>query len=174
MLHTEISGDIPDIIRNDEELYEENLVHYFQVLFFKAGNLTNPYHNLRHTLHVLWLCYKACRYYRDELTPRQMRILLIAALFHDFDHPGQPHPGEADPDRINIDIALDQRDLHIRINNDGPDVNQAISEAASMTGLGLRVTRERLQALYGKDQSLHIQARPEGGAEVAIRIPFRV
>ena len=31
MLHTEISGDIPDIIRNDEELYEENLVHYFQV-----------------------------------------------------------------------------------------------------------------------------------------------
>jgi len=75
---------------------------------------------------------------------------------------------------VNIDIALDQNTLHIRINNDGPDVNQAISEADSMTGLGLRVTRERLQALYGKDQSLHIQARPEGGAEVAIRIPFRV
>jgi hypothetical protein len=106
MLHTEISGDIPEIIGNDEELYEGDLVHYFQVLFFKAGNLTNPYHNLRHTLHVLWLCYKACRYYRDELMPRQMRTLLIAALFHDFDHPGQPHPGEADPDRINIDIAL--------------------------------------------------------------------
>ena len=75
---------------------------------------------------------------------------------------------------VNIDIALDQNTLHIRINNDGPDVNQAISEADSMTGLGLRVTRERLQALYGKHQSLHIQARPEGGAEVAIRIPFRV
>ena len=35
-----------------------------------------------------------------------MRILLIAALFHDFDHPGHPHPGEEDPDRINIEIAI--------------------------------------------------------------------
>jgi len=27
-------------------------------------------------------------------------------LFHDFDHPGHPHPGENDPDRINIQIAV--------------------------------------------------------------------
>jgi hypothetical protein len=39
-------------------------------------------------------------------TPRQMRNLLIAALFHDFDHPGHPHPSEGDPDRINIPIAI--------------------------------------------------------------------
>jgi hypothetical protein len=26
-----------------------------------------------------------------------MRNLLIAALFHDFDHPGHPHPSENDP-----------------------------------------------------------------------------
>jgi hypothetical protein len=35
-----------------------------------------------------------------------MRNLLIATLFHDFDHPGHPHPGENDPDRINIPIAI--------------------------------------------------------------------
>jgi hypothetical protein len=35
-----------------------------------------------------------------------MRNLLIAALFHDFDHPGHPHPSEGDPDRINIPIAI--------------------------------------------------------------------
>src|SRR5947207_6539635 len=57
-------------------------------------------------LHVLWLCHQACRYYQNRLTPRQMRNLLIAALFHDFDHPGHPHPGENDPDRINIPIAI--------------------------------------------------------------------
>ena len=57
-------------------------------------------------LHVLWLCHKACRYYQNRLTPRQMRNLLITALFHDFDHPGHPHPGEDDPDRVNIQIAL--------------------------------------------------------------------
>jgi hypothetical protein len=56
--------------------------------------------------HVLWLCYKACRYYSDKLPPRQMRILLIAALFHDFDHTGRPYPGENDPDGINIEIAI--------------------------------------------------------------------
>jgi len=102
----DVSGDIPEIIGNEGGLYEGNLNLYFRVLFFKAHNLNNPYHNFRHMLHVLWLCYKACRYYRDKLTPRQMRILLIGALFHDFDHPGHPHPGEEDPDRINIEIAI--------------------------------------------------------------------
>jgi len=57
-------------------------------------------------LHMLWLCHQACRYYQNRLTPSQMRDLLIAALFHDFDHPGHPHPGETDPDRINIPIAI--------------------------------------------------------------------
>jgi hypothetical protein len=106
MLASEVTGDLPGIIGNDERLYEGDLTFYFRVLFFQSGNLSNPYHNLRHTLHVLWLCQKACRYYRSELSPRQMRNLLIAALFHDFDHPGHPHPGEDDPDRINIPIAI--------------------------------------------------------------------
>jgi 3'5'-cyclic nucleotide phosphodiesterase len=102
----QISGDLPSIIGNDEGLYEGDLVYYFRVLFFRANNLNNPYHNFRHMTHVTWLCYQACRYYRKELTPRQMRGLLIGALFHDFDHPGRPHPGENDPDRINIPIAI--------------------------------------------------------------------
>src|SRR5215470_15394923 len=40
------------------------------------------------------------------MPPRQMRTLLIAALFHDFDHTGRPHRGEEDPDGINIAIAI--------------------------------------------------------------------
>src|SRR5271168_1526660 len=67
------------------------------ILFYNSSNLNNPYHNFRHTLlHVLWLCEKACRYYQKTLAPRQMRNLLIAALFHDFDHPGHPHPATLD------------------------------------------------------------------------------
>ena len=99
----EISGDLPKIIGNEENLYEGNLIYYFQVLFFRANNLYNPYHNFRHMSHVLWLCYKACQYYSHELQPRQMRVLLIAALFHDFDHTGRPHRGDED---INIEIAI--------------------------------------------------------------------
>ena len=106
MPHIEVAGDLPSIVGNDEHLYEGDLVYYLRVLFFNADNLTNPYHNFRHMTHVTWLCYQACRYYKKKLTPRQMRGLLIAALFHDFDHPGHPHQGEKDPDRINIPIAI--------------------------------------------------------------------
>ena len=110
---SKVTGDLPRIIANEERLYEGELTLYFRILFFKSRNLHNPYHNFRHMLHVLWLCHKACRYYRNKLTPRQMRDLLIAALFHDFDHPGHPHPGEDDPDRINILIAIAGLRRHI-------------------------------------------------------------
>ncbi len=106
MLVSEVTGDLPKIVGNEEHLYEGDLTFYFRTLFFRSRNLHNPYHNFRHMLHVLWLCHKACRYYQNQLTPRQIRNLLIAALFHDFDHPGHPHPGEDDPDRINIQIAI--------------------------------------------------------------------
>jgi two-component system, LytTR family, sensor kinase len=74
---------------------------------------------------------------------------------------------------VRVDITTDQRSLHIRISNDGPKLHGKAAPSASASGLGLRATRERLQTLYERDQALHIQARPEGGAEVSIRIPFR-
>jgi len=108
-------GDIPEIIGNDRGLYEGDLAGYFRVLIFHATNLTRPYHNLRHMLHVTWLCYQAAEFYRDRLTPRQIRNLLIAALFHDFDHPGHPHPGADDPDGINIRRAIAALRRHIAL-----------------------------------------------------------
>jgi hypothetical protein len=103
--HHRITGDIPQIIANEEGLYEGDLISYFQVLFFESCNLRNPYHNLRHILHVTWLCYQAAGFYRHELGARKIRNLLIAALFHDFDHPGHCRPGK-DSDRLNIEIAI--------------------------------------------------------------------
>ena len=81
-------GTIPVMIRNDEKVYLGDLRKYFSIVFINAQNLHNPYHNFRHMLHVTWLCYLACKYYADKLSPREMRNLLIAALFHDFDHSG--------------------------------------------------------------------------------------
>lgn len=81
-------GNLPVIIRNSEKLYEGNLVSYFRAIFNNAQNLRHPYHNFRHMFHVVWLCYSACRFYRNALNKRQMRNLLIAAMFHDFDHSG--------------------------------------------------------------------------------------
>jgi hypothetical protein len=113
MLGREITGDVPAIIANHAGLYKGNLIPYFRTIFFTATNLENPYHNFRHMLHVTWLCHQACQYYRAELTPLEMRELLIAALFHDFDHPGHPHLGEPDPDRINIEIAIGGLRKHV-------------------------------------------------------------
>jgi len=82
------SGMIPQMIRNEDNLYDGNLKKYFSIVFMNAQNLFNPYHNFRHMLHVSWLCYQACSYYKGKLSPREMRNLLIAALFHDYDHCG--------------------------------------------------------------------------------------
>ncbi|MDE1874587.1 MAG: hypothetical protein KGI79_00085 [Patescibacteria group bacterium] len=93
---------IPDVIYNRENIYEGDLVHYFRAVFEYARNLSLPYHNFRHMLHVTRLCYGACKFYgMHELHPRERRNLLIAALFHDFDHTGR-----AGPDRINIAQAI--------------------------------------------------------------------
>ncbi len=90
MTESQVAGNLPQIIRNDDDLYEGNLVYYFVAIFNKAKNLKHPYHNFRHMFHVLWLCYQACAYYisKGMMTKREARNLLVAAMFHDFDHSG--------------------------------------------------------------------------------------
>lgn len=89
------------IILNPSKHYDGDLKHYFQVVFEKARNLSNPYHNFRHIFHVTYLCYLAIIYYGDKITSREARALLIAAMFHDFNH-----PGKTGNDDLNIEFAL--------------------------------------------------------------------
>ncbi|MBS0636175.1 MAG: hypothetical protein JSS12_01580 [Verrucomicrobia bacterium] len=96
-----VRGNIPEIIRNDDNLYEGNLRHYFKILFYHARNIHKPYHNFRHMMHVLWLAYDAAGYYKNRLTKKEIRNLLIAAMFHDFDHPGM-----IGYDDCNVEIAI--------------------------------------------------------------------
>lgn len=102
------TGSIPSIVSNTLGLYLGNLVYYYQTLFKEAKNLELPYHNLGHIGNVLFLCHDACMYYLDQrvgknflLNERQMRNLLIAAIFHDFDH-----TGEGNDDWKNIRFAI--------------------------------------------------------------------
>ncbi len=106
-------GSIPEIIRNDKQLYRGDLRAYFKIIFNNAKNLQYPYHNFRHMFHVLYLCYQACGFYQDKhfpnnLSKKEMRNLLIAALFHDFDH-----SGKMGNDDLNIVIALRGLDKYI-------------------------------------------------------------
>lgn len=102
MFQQHCTGDIADIANNVDGVYEGNLRYYFKIII-EAPNIHNGYHGLRHMLHVTWVCYKACIYYGklNQMTPQQMRNLLIAALFHDYDH-----TGEAGDDSVNIKRAI--------------------------------------------------------------------
>lgn len=104
----QVKGTIPEIISNARGLYEGDLKDYFRVIFYQTQNLRNPYHNLRHTLHVTWLCHEACIFYQDTLHPRHMRDLLIAAMFHDFNH-----PGFLGDDDLNIERAIRALNKHL-------------------------------------------------------------
>ena len=63
--------------------------------------------------------------------------------------------------------------LDLRVSDNGPGLMDCLN-ALPKPGLGLRTTRERLIALYGKEQSLEVQNAAGGGVEVHIRIPFRI
>lgn len=86
---------ISDIVANRSglQVYSGDLIHYFQKLFFESSNLHAPYHNFRHTMHVLCRVHEACAYYSLDagtygISLANARDLHIAAIFHDFNHSG--------------------------------------------------------------------------------------
>jgi len=101
-----VQGSLPEIVQNKKNLYEGDLTRYFCSAFYYARNMNNPYHNFRHMFHVVWLCYQAGIFY--SLAPRPFRNLLIAAIFHDFDHTGL-----MGNDDVNIALAIRGLEKHI-------------------------------------------------------------
>jgi signal transduction histidine kinase len=74
---------------------------------------------------------------------------------------------------ITISARLVEGHLQIRVADDGVGLPPDWSMESS-SGLGLRVTRERLEGLYGRaGDRFVISRRPGGGTEVIIRIPFQ-
>jgi len=114
------TGSIADIANNVDGLYEGDLRHYLKVVF-EAPNVHHGYHGFRHMTHVTYVCYLACLYYQGKLTPRQMRNLLIAALFHDYDH-----TGIKGPDAVNIARAIAGLRKHI-LPEDVPYLDEIIA-----------------------------------------------
>ncbi len=102
------SASLLPMIQNPEEIYRGNLVYYFKTVFLNAKNLNHPYHNFRHSFHVPVLCYDACLYYPAELTHAGKRGLLIAGMFHDFDH-----SGKTGNDGAQIQRAVEGLERHI-------------------------------------------------------------
>jgi hypothetical protein len=136
----EVIGSIPRIVRNNGDFYEGDLSHYYQAVFNHARNLNNPYHNFRHMTHVLYLCHQACVFYKETMSPREMRNLLIAALFHDFNH-----SGKTGPDIVNIKRAIIGLKRHIAPTDEGEF--KSISALIALTEYPYKIPSEKLDCL---------------------------
>ena len=132
---------ISDIISNKAGLYEGDLIPYFRAIFNNARNLNNPYHNFRHIFHVLWLCYDGCMYYSQDnsykISRRKIRSLLIATMFHDFDHSGRT--GQDD-----LEIARALRGLEKHIADEDRPYLDEIKEMIIGTEFPHRVPADKL------------------------------
>lgn len=151
-------GSLPEILRNDENLYLGNLVYYFGVVWRQAQNLQKPYHNFRHMFHVLYMCYQACVFYADELSPREMRNLLIAAMFHDFDHSGM-----MGNDDLNIERAIRGLRKHL-LSEDQPE-SENIAGLIRATEYPYKVPSENLCGLLApilRDADMSRVSAPHG------------
>src|SRR6185503_2370241 len=73
--------------------------------------------------------------------------------------------------RIEIHARREGERLFLCVRDNGPRV----TENGQLTGegVGLRNTRERLEQLYGSDQSLTLRAAEDGGVIAEVIIPFR-
>ena len=97
--------DMMKMIKNANRRYAGNdLAHYYR-LVMKSPNAYAPYHNVRHMLHVFWEAYDAG--VQTGLDKQEMRILLIAALMHDYNH-----SGKKGDDQLNIERAIRGLDTH--------------------------------------------------------------
>lgn len=75
-----------------------------------------------------------------------------------------------DGGEIQISATAAGAELQLEVKDNGPGMSQP--DGPQRTGLGLKVTRERLEALYGQEQSMELVHPSEGGAAVRICIPL--
>jgi len=72
---------------------------------------------------------------------------------------------------IRISATRDGTDLHLEVRDNGPGFKE--SSRSPSRGVGLRITRERLETIYGQDQSVELLSLPEGGVAARVSIPLR-
>ncbi len=79
----------------------------------------------------------------------------------------------ARPGRVTVDVTTDAALLHVSVRDDGIGFDGAARAKSVTKGLGLGVTRRRLQALFGDAHQIATISSPAGGAIVSITLPVR-
>jgi two-component sensor histidine kinase len=74
--------------------------------------------------------------------------------------------------KIRITVNAQNGELQLKIEDNGPGLRSLSTLPAN--GFGLRITRERLESLYGQNQSLEVVSPPDGGVTIRVCIPLTV
>jgi two-component system, LytTR family, sensor kinase len=72
---------------------------------------------------------------------------------------------------IRIVSRKDHRFLHITVEDNGPGIERSVRNKRN-SGVGIRITRERLSHLFGSDYRFDFEKSTLGGLKVVIQIPF--
>src|SRR6202167_217733 len=72
--------------------------------------------------------------------------------------------------KIHISASRDNGDLHLEVRDNGPGLS--CPSDFSLRGVGLRITRERLETIYGQNQSVQLLTLPEGGVVARVSLPL--
>jgi signal transduction histidine kinase len=73
---------------------------------------------------------------------------------------------------IRITVTTQNAELQFKIEDNGPGFKGL--STVPMNGLGLRITRERLESLYGQNHSFEVVSPPNGGVTICVSIPLRI
>ena len=112
------------------------------------------------------VCYDIAPEMLDALLPHLLlQPLVDNAVKHGISK--LPQGGE-----IGISVHREGDSLHLEVKDNGPGLSSP--STLPTNGLGLSVTRERLESLYGQEQSMELISPAEGGAVIRISIPLRM
>ena len=78
----------------------------------------------------------------------------------------------AEPGTICVSAEMYGQTLVLRVTDNGAGLAEGAGRRPG-SGLGLTITRGRLESLYGPNQSLVLRNLPSGGAEARITLPFK-
>lgn len=84
------------------------------------------------------------------------------AIRHGMEH----HPGAG---KVAVHAAVRDGDLQLEVTDNGPGFANG---GATVAGIGLGNTRERLEQRYGDSHRLTLETGPNGGGRVVVRVPF--
>lgn len=78
------------------------------------------------------------------------------------------------PGRLRIEAKRVRRRVRLVVEDDGVGLGgDRPQDPGDEEGIGLSMTRDRLQAAYGDNHTLRVEARDEGGVRVVVELPMR-